>query len=169
MWKAKGNKMVIKQPYVVKEEDGGIDSGRKGPSRELAKTIKPIGKSMTRGSKRIPHRPVLKLVVTKSEVKEEHASDTPKAKGDVDTAFTRERRDAPGGPTFSSRNVERGETAITQSCQGSDESTDEDQEADYGGSGGDDVRMLARPNHTSVIYMGEPKLPLIAGKNMEDR
>ena len=93
--------MVTKQPYVFKEEEDRIDSGGEGPIREVAKTIKPIGKSMTLGSKRIPPRPVLKLVVTKSEVEEERAIDLPKAMGDVDTAFARERRDAPTIPLFS--------------------------------------------------------------------
>ena len=169
MCQAKGNKMVTKQPYVVKEEEDRIGSGRKGPCREVDRAIKPIGKSMIRSSKRIPPRPVLKLVVTKPEVKEEHARGTPPPKEDVDTVFTRERRGAPRSPLFSSRNVERDETTITQSSQASDESTEEDQEADYGVSGGEDMRMLSRPKRTSVIYMRKPKLPLITGKNMEDR
>ena len=163
MWKATGNKMIIKQPGRIKEEEDRFDSERRGPSREVDKVIKPIGKSTIRSSKRIPPRPILKIIVTKPEAKEEQTSGAPPPKEDVDTVFTRERRDTPRSPLFSPGFVERGETVITQSCRGNEDSIEEDGEADYGGSDGEDMRMLARPKHTSVVYLRKPKPPMSTG------
>ena len=95
MWQATGSKMVLKQPAKVKEEEDRFTSGRKDPERGVGKVIKPLGKSMIRSSGRIPPRPTLKLIVTKSEVKEEQPNGAAPPPDDVDTVFTRERRETP--------------------------------------------------------------------------
>ena len=170
MWQATGNKLVIKQqPCNVEEEEDRVDSERKGPRREVDKVIKPIGESTIRSSNRIPPRPILKIIVTRPEVKGEQASGEPSLKEDVDTASTRERRETHRSPLSPPGFVDRGETVVTQSCRGDEESTEEDEEADYGGSDGEDMRLLDRPKHTSVVYLRKPKKPTITGGNMEDR
>ena len=70
---------------------------------------------------------------------------------------------------FSPGVTDKGETVITQSCRENDESSEGDDVADYGGSDGEDMRRLARPKHTSVVYMGKPLKPLVTGKSMEDK
>ena len=107
--------------------------------------------------------------MTKSEVKEEQTNDAAPPPGDVDTAFTRERRETPRSPMFPPCVTDKGEIVITQSCRENDESSEGDDAADYGGSDGEDMRMLARPKHTSVVYMGKPPKPLVAGKSMEGK
>ena len=169
IWQATGNKMVIEQPANVKEEEDRFNSERKGPKRGMDKVKKPNGKSTIRGSNRIPPRPILKIIVTKPEVKDEEPGDEPLVTEDVNTVLTRERGETPRIPLFPQGIVDRGEAVITQSCRGNEESTEEDDEADYGGSDGGDMRMLARPKHTSVVYLMKPKKPMIAGESMGDR
>ena len=82
----------------------------------------------------------------------------------MNTAIKRDRRETPRIPVFTQSDMDRSATAATRSFGESEEPTKEDDEADYGGSGGEDMRRLGRPNHTSVIHMRKPKMPLATGE-----
>ena len=128
---------------------------------------KPVGKSLARrGKLSIPPQPALKMFIKKEVKKEEIKIDRAKTE-EVDTVFTRARADTPTHTRGKDPVTNPGGAVITYRRPTSSGETEDEQDADYGDSDGEDMRRLARPKRTSVIYMRRTRPVLPTGKSSE--
>ena len=77
--------------------------------------------------------------------------------------------DTPANADMEGPVTKTGATAVTYSRPSSSGDTEKEKGADYGDSDGEDMRRLARPKHTSAIYMRRRKPPLPTGKRLGDK
>ena len=108
------------------------------------------------------------MIIKKEMKKEEVKSDRAKSE-EADTVFTRASTDTPTHTSQKDLVTNTGGTVVTSSRPTSSGETEEEQEADYGDSDGENMRRMARPKHTSVVYMRRTRPVPPAGKSLEDK